>query len=207
MARRHLTCRFPKLSVVARTVRGMTYSTSDLTYVIAEYRIMGELCDGRSMTPAETEALVAAGRLPAATYVLPSGERRYPPDYFALVDEWGLDSLESGFRERFLAAGGTAAEADADWADYLTGQFGVCLWSVTPESMVAKTRLIARIEELAGASAPDDPVWCDALRTAVGELDSLLRPFTDHDRERWGDTSRDRNISRLRDKWPGVFAM
>jgi uncharacterized protein DUF6058 len=185
----------------------MTYSASDLVYILAEYRIMGELCDGRSMTPAQAEALVTAGRLPAATYVLPSGERRYPPDYFALVDEFGVDSLEAGFRERYLAAGGTAAEADADWADYLTGQFGVCLRSVTPESMVTKNRLIARIEELVEASAPDDPVWRDAVRTAVGELDSLLRPFTDHDRERWGDTSRDRNITRLRDKWPGVLAV
>lgn len=184
-----------------------SYSASDVTYILAEYRIMGELCDGRSMTAAQAESLVAAGRLPAATYVLPSGERRYPPDYFALVDDCGLDGLEAGFRRRFLAAGGTEAEADADWADYLTGQFGVCLRTVTPESMVAKTRLGARVEELVATAAPDDPVWCDALRTAVGELDALLRPFTDYDRERWGDTSRDRNITRLRDKWPGVLAV
>jgi hypothetical protein len=194
--------------VLAPNVRGMaSYSASDLTYILAEYRIMGELCDGRAMSAAHAESLVAAGRLPAATYVLPSGERRYPPDYFALVDDLGLDSLEAGFRQRYLAAGGTSAEADADWAGYLSGEFGVCLRSVTPESMVAKTRLIARIEELVGAAAPDEPGWRDAVRTAVGELDSLLRPFTDYDRERWGDTSRDQNITRLREKWPEVVAV
>lgn len=183
------------------------YSASDLAYILAEYRTMGELCEGRSYSPAQVETLVAAGRLPEATYVLPSGEKRYPPDYFALVDDHGLDDLQAGFRRRYLAAGGTEEEADADWADYLTGQFGVCLRSVTPESMVAKTRLLARIDELAGASAPDDAVWCDALRRAVSELDSLLRPFTDYDRERWGDTSRDRAVTRLRQKWPEVLAV
>jgi hypothetical protein len=184
-----------------------SFSASDLTYIAAEYRTMAELCAGRSTGAAQVEALVDAGRLPAATYVLPSGERRYPPDYFALVDEFGVEALADGFRERFLAAGGTPDEAEDDWQDYLSGGFGVCLRAVTPESMVAKTRLIARIEELAGASAPDDPAWCDAVRTAVGELDSLLRPFTDYDRERWGDTSRDRHITRVRAKWSEVFAV
>ena len=52
---------------------------------------------------------------------------------------------------------------------------------------------------------PDDPGWCGALRTAVDELDSLLRPFTDYDRERWGDTSSDKYITRVRGRWPAVF--
>ena len=181
------------------------FSPSDVLYITAEYRTMVELCDGRSPRAAQAEALVAAGRLPEATYVLPSGERRYPPDYFALVDAVGLDSLAAGFRARYLAAGGTPAEADEDWQGYLSGGFGVCLRTVTPDSMVAKTRLIARIEELAGAPAPDDPGWRGALRTAVDELDSLLRPFTDYDRERWEDTSRDRYVTRIRERWPAVF--
>lgn len=182
-----------------------TYSAVDLSYILAEYCTLGELCDGRRMTAAQVEALVADGRLPAATYVLPSGERRYPPDYFALVDDLGLDALADGFRARYLAAGGSADDVDEDWAGYLSGEFGVCLRAVTPESMVAKVRLIARIEDLVGASAPDDRVWRDALRTAVDELDALLRPFTDFDRERWGDTSRDTHITRVRDKWPAVL--
>lgn len=182
-----------------------SYSASDLTYVLGEYRTMAELCAGREWSTTQAEALIEAGRLPAATYVLPSGERRYPPDYFALVDEFGLASLAARFRERYLAAGGSPAEADEDWAGYLTGGFGVCLRAVRPESMVEKNRLMARIEELAGASAPDDPAWRDALRTAVTALDALLRPFTGFDRERWGDTSRDRLVTRIREKWTVVF--
>jgi hypothetical protein len=183
----------------------VSFSPSDVLYITAEYRTMTELCDGRALRAAQAEALVAAGRLPEATYVLPSGERRFPPDYFALVDEVGLDSLEAGFRTRYSAAGGSEPEADEDWRGYLSGGFGVCLRAVTPESMVAKTRLIARIEELTGAPAPDDPGWCGALRTAVDELDSLLRPFTDYDRERLDDTSRDKYITRVRGQWPAVF--
>jgi hypothetical protein len=183
----------------------VSFSPSDVLYITAEYRTMAELCDGRALRAAQAEALVEASRLPEATYVLPSGERRFPPDYFALVDAIGLDSLPAGFRTCYLAAGGSTLEADEDWLGYLSGGFGVCLRAVTPESMVAKTRLIARIEELTGAPAPDDPDWCGALRTAVDELDSLLRPFTDYDRERWGDTSREKYITRVRGRWPAVF--
>ncbi|TDV36050.1 DUF6058 family natural product biosynthesis protein [Actinophytocola oryzae] len=182
-----------------------SFTTSDLDYITTEYRTLAELCDGRALGAAQVSALVAEGRLPGATYVLPSGERRFPPDYFALVDAVGLESLAEGFRERFLAAGGAEADVDDYWQDYLGGGFGVCLRSVTPESMVAKSRLVARVAELTGASAPEDPVWRDALRTAVDELDALLRPFTDYDRERYGDTSRDKNVTRVRATWAEVF--
>ncbi len=183
------------------------FSPSDLLHITSEYRTTAELCDGRAESPAQVGALVAVGRLPAATYTLPSGEERFPPDYFALIDSAAAcgDDLAAHFRARYLAAGGTAAEADEDWGGYLTGGFGVCLRSVTPEAMVAKNRIIARVEELAGAPVPDDEDWRGALRKAVGELDELLRPFTDFDRERWEDTSRDRHITRVRDTWPEVF--
>jgi uncharacterized protein DUF6058 len=183
----------------------MGFSASDIAYITTEYRTMAELCAGRAMRVARVEALIESGRLPAATYVLVGNERRYPPDYFTLVDEFGLGSLAAGFLGRYLAAGGSADEAEEDWRGYLSGQFGVCLRAVTPEAMVAKNRLIARIEELAGAPAPDDAGWRGALRGAVDELDSLLRPFTDHDRERWGETSRDKHITQIRERWPAVF--
>lgn len=191
---------------VASVPRMAGFTPSDLTYITTGYRTLGELCDGRALSTADADALVGAGRLPAATYVLPSGERRFPPDYFQLVDDaGGVDALESRFRARHAAAGGAPAEADEDWQGYLSGRFGICLWSVTPESMVAKTRLIARIEELLAAPAPDDEEWRGALRAAVDELDSLLRPFTDYDRRRWGDTSRDRCLACVREAWPSVF--
>lgn len=183
------------------------FSPSDLVYITTEYRTMAELCDGRDRPG--VLALVVAGRLPAATYVLPSGEERFPPDYFALLDAAGtVDALPAHFLSRYLAAGGSPTEADEDWAGYLSGGFGVCLRSVTPEAMVAmvaKNRLIRRIEELTGAPAPDDQDWCGALRTAVDELDASSRPFTDYDRERLGDTSRDRHIARVREWGPSVL--
>jgi hypothetical protein len=183
-----------------------SFSPADVLYVTTEYRTMGELCDGTAWSVADVEALVAAGRLPAATYVLPSGERRYPPDYFALVGSGDLTELPALFSARYLAAGGTVAEADEDWQGFLSGEFGVCLRAVTPEAMVAKNRAIARVEELVEAPAPADESWCGALCAAVDDLDALLRPFTDFDRERWGDTSRDRLVGRVRARWPEVFA-
>jgi len=183
-----------------------SFSPADVLYVTTEYRTMGELCDGTPWSVAEVDAMVAAGRLPAATYVLPSGERRFPPDYFVLAENGDLAGLAARFFARYLAAGGTMAEADADWQGFLSGEFGVCLYSVTPESMVAKARLVARVEALVEAPAPAEEAWCGALCTAVTELDALLRPFTDYDRERWGDTSRDRLVGRVRQRWPAVFA-
>jgi hypothetical protein len=180
-----------------------SFSPSDLVYVTTEYHTMAVLCDGRAHEPAHVETLVAEGRLPAATYVLPSGERRYPPDYFALVDEFGVDGLADGFHARYLAAGGTPDEAEEDWLGYLSGQFGVCLRVVAPESMVAKNRLITTIERL--RVAPGDAAWSGAMREAVDALDALLRPYTDFDRERWGETGRDRHVTRVREQWPSVF--
>lgn len=185
-------------------------SHRDIRYVLAEYRTLAELCAGRERPPGEVESLIATGTLPAATYVLPSGEQRFPPDYFALVDEaGGVDRLPERFRARYVAAaaGVPTAEADAaeDWAGYLSGQFGVCLWSVTPESMVEKNRLIRRIEALVDAPRESDAEWRADLRTAVDALDDLERPFTDFDRLRWGDTSRQRHIDRVRARFATAF--
>jgi hypothetical protein len=190
-----------------------TFTESDIRYVLAEYRTLDELCDDRAETIDEVRALIAGGRLPRATYVLPSGEERFPPDYFALLDEaGGVDALPARFRARYLAAASSSAastsvadDADEDWDGYLSGQFGVCLRSVTPESMAEKNRLIRRIEELVAAPAGADPAWRKELRTTVDALDVIERPFTDFDRERWGDTSRIRHIDRVRERFPVAF--
>jgi hypothetical protein len=209
-----------------------SFTESDIRYVIAEYRTLDELLDGRARsdgnhqprddtsrgsarvrraeTASRVRALIADGRLPQPTYVLPSGEARFPPDYFALVDEaGGVDALPARFRARYLAAAtaspAPAADADEDWAGYLSGQFGVCLRSVTPEAMAEKNRLIRLIERLVAAPAEADPAWRSELRTAVDALDALERPFTDFDREQWGDTSRGRHIDGVRARYPIVF--
>jgi hypothetical protein len=186
------------------------FSESDIRYVLAEYRTLEELCEGRAEGAAEVRALINDGRLPRATYVLPSGDARFPPDYFALVDEaGGVDALPARFRARYLTAAegsaSPAADADEDWAGYLSGQFGVCLRSVTPEAMAEKNRLVRRIEELVATPADADPAWRSELRTTVDALDELERPFTDFDRQRWGATSRIRHIDDVRARFPAAF--
>ncbi len=189
----------------------VTFTESDIRYVLAHYRTLDELCDGRAERPAAVRELIRGGRLPQPTYVLPSGEARFPPDYFALADEaGGADALPARFRARYLAAAGSgpstaAADADEDWAGYLSGQFGVCLWSVTPESMAEKNRLVRRIQRLTAEPAEADPAWRAELRGAVDALDAILRPFTDFDRQRWGDTGRRRHVDRVRERFPDVF--
>ena len=185
-----------------------TFTESDLRYLAAEYRTLDQLCAGRAQTATQVSALIREGRLPAPTYVPPDGVPRFPPDYFALVDDAGsVDALPGRFRDRHLAVSGSAAEADEDWSGYLSGEYGICLWEVTPEAMVRKSRLIARIEELTARPAPDDQGWQADLRAAVTALDALERPFTDFDRERWGDTSRERHITRVMAQFPTVFAL
>ncbi|HWM01855.1 MAG TPA: DUF6058 family natural product biosynthesis protein [Actinophytocola sp.] len=183
----------------------VSFTESDIRYVLAEYRTLDELCDGRAMGVGEVRALISAGRLPRATYVLPSGEDRFPPDYFALLDDaGGVDALPAHFRARYLAAG-SSADADEDWTGYLSGQFGVCLWRVTPESMAEKNRLTRRIEAMVGAPDEADPAWRAELRTTVDALDALERPFTDFDRQRWGDTSRGRHIDQVRERYQSAI--
>lgn len=187
-----------------------SFTESDIRYVITEYRTLDELLDGRTETAAAIHALISGGRLPRPTYVLPSGEARFPPDYFALADEaGGVDALPARFRARYLAAAASsptaAADAEEDWAGYLSGSFGVCLRAVTPEAMAEKNRLIRRIEALTAAPEVADAAWRRELRDAVDALDALERPFTDFDRQRWGDTSRGRHIDRVRERYRAAF--
>jgi hypothetical protein len=184
-----------------------TFSSSDLAYLSREYRTLEQLCSGRDETPGHVRELIAAGLLPEATYVLPDGVELYPPDYFALVDDaGGVDVLSEHFRSRYAAASKDLPDdVNETWQGYLSGQFGICLWSVTPEAMAEKTRLMNAIEALIAAPEDASELWRTTLREKVERLDALERPFTDYDRRRWGDTSRDRCITRVRQSFPAVF--
>ncbi|MCX5122093.1 DUF6058 family natural product biosynthesis protein [Micromonospora sp. NBC_00362] len=184
-----------------------TLSSSDLAYLSAEYRTLEQLCASRDEMPGHVRELIAAGRLPQATYVLPDGVELYPPDYFALVDDaGGVDELFDHFRSRYAAASRDLPDdANETWQGYLSGEFGICLWSLTPEAMAEKTRLMNAIEALIAAPEEVSEVWRAALRENVERLDALERPFTDYDRQRWGDTSRDRCIIRVRQRFSAVF--
>jgi len=66
-----------------------------------------------------------------------------------------------------------ADDAEETWKGYLSGQFGICLWSVTPEGMAKKTQLIEQIESALSAPEPHDPRWRATLRSSVDALDDL----------------------------------
>jgi hypothetical protein len=187
------------------------FTPADLAYIQAEYRTLDELCADRPQTPGQIRDLIAQGRIPRPTYVLPDGTQMFPPDYFALIDAAGdTGSLPGYFAARYRAAAALTGLAGDDtgetWEDYLSGIFGVCLRQVRPEAMALKARLMGDIERLTSAPAPDDAGWRTALRSAVDALDQLERPFTDYDRARWGRPSRDTHINDVRQRYPQAFA-
>jgi hypothetical protein len=177
-------------------------TAADVAYVEANYVSLEKACAGRPETPEEVRALVAAGKLPQPSYVLPDGTEMVPADYFAIAD-----AGRAVFEREFLAAGGSPHQIDEEWDGYLSGAYGVCLKVQTPENIVRKDALVKAISGLLAAPEPRDGGWRSRLRTAVDELDELERPFApDYDRARWGPSSRDRCVTAPRARYPQVFA-
>jgi hypothetical protein len=159
--------------------------------------------------PDGVRALVERGVLPRATYVLPDGTPMVPADHAALLNDAGgdPDTVPALFRERFLAAGGDPAGADAEHAAWLSGEYGACLWSTAPEAIVAKGALMAAITALLAEGKQTEPAWRAALRGAVDALDALERPFAPYDRQRFGGpTSRDRLVTATRERFADLWA-
>ena len=170
------------------------------------------MCRHTSRDPAAVRAQIDACVLPRASYVLDDGAEMVPPDYFALAEEAGGENrLRERFVERYERAAAAehdvSASADEEWEAYLSGEYGVCLKHVTPETIVQKAALIARIEGLLARPKPDDSDWAGRLRAAVDELDELERGFAAFDRIRFGGpSSRDRLITGTRQSYPEIFA-
>ena len=132
-----------------------------------------------NFVPLEDDAVraeIAAGRLPKPAYVLDDGTEMVAPDHLALAERaGGVDALRDWFEAR----------APGEWEAYISGEYAVCLRSVSPETIRRKAELIARID------------------AAVAELDALLRPFAPYDRIRFGGpVSRDRYVTPLRGQSP-----
>jgi Family of unknown function (DUF6058) len=152
----------------------------DVTYITANF------------VPLEDEDVrteIAAGRLPKPAYVLADGTELVAEDHLALVERaGGIDALRDWFEAR----------APGEWDAYMSGEYAVCLRSVSPETILRKGALIERIDAL--LATRDPPL--DALRAAVDELDALLRPFAPYDRIRFGGpVSRDRYVSAVRERF------
>ncbi len=134
-----------------------------------------------------------------------------PPDYFAFVDEaGGPEGLRDAFFRRYAAAAAAEREplepVEDEWEGYLSGEYGICLKKVSPETVVRKAALMRRIERLLAKARPDSSEWRAGLREAVDELDALEREFAPSDRVRFGGpVSRDRLITAVRDRYPTVF--
>jgi hypothetical protein len=179
------------------------YTDADVAYVETEFRTLDQLCADRAETPEQVRELIDGGTLPAPSYVLPDGRELFPPDYFELVDAAGgparlRDHFVQQHRAASSALGLTGIDPEGDWRSYLSGEQGATLRELTPEAMVEKAALVTRIDTLVAEPAPDDEGWRDQLAGAVDDLDELLRPFTDYDRQRWGGTSRDSHITGVR---------
>jgi hypothetical protein len=136
----------------------------------------------------------------------------FPADLLGLVrSAGGVDALPAHFARRTeLAAclmGVGASTREADWEDYLSGEYGICLRQVTPETLVLKETLVERIGKALETPRPDDPRWRSALAFQVDGLDALIRPFARVDAERFGrPTSRERLVDGPRRRWRWLTA-
>jgi len=187
------------MSIAASDAQLPATATEDLEYVRTSFRPMSDAA----------RPLVECGVLPRATYVLPDGTPMVPADHTALLDDarGDPDAVAATFRDRFVAAGGDAAEVDEEHAAWLSGEYGACLRATTPEAIVAKGGLMTAITALLAQPNPADDSWRVALRGAVDALDAIERPFARYDRERFGGpTSRDRLISRTRERFPKAWS-
>ena len=146
-----------------------------------------EIPDDPDLPRDQVLELMADGRLPLPSYVLSDGTPMVHPDYLDLMRKAGsVDALHDWFVGHWSDDERDVAEEE--WTEYLSGQY-VCLWSVTPETITAKTQAIGAIK--AGVAAWEAGEGSrDRLREAVDRLDALEPPFTAYDLLRFGPTSR-----------------
>ncbi|HEX4436626.1 MAG TPA: DUF6058 family natural product biosynthesis protein [Solirubrobacteraceae bacterium] len=151
---------------------------------------------------------VEVGILPKATYELPDGTPMVPGDHAQLLKDADDDpsAVKGLFQARFIAAGGGEQEAEQAYAEWLSGDYGACLWCTTPEMIVLKGSLMSAIEALIAGPQLGSRPWETALRHAVDALDAIERPFAEYDRVRWEPSlSRDRLITEVRARYPGIW--
>jgi len=171
----------------------------DIDYVRASFQPISDVA----------RVLVERGVLPRAAYVLPDGTPMVPSDHAELLDAAAgdPDRVATVFRDRFVAAGGDPAAVSEEHAAWLTGEYGVCLRTATPETIVAKGALMTTITALLAWPSPTDNSWRAAVRGAVDALAAIERPFARHDRERFGGpVSRDRLVTATRERFPECWS-
>lgn len=180
----------------------------DLAYVRRSYLPLDEVARKEGLGPDALRRWIEARQLPGPAYLLPDGTPMFPADLLALVrSAGGFDAVEQHFATRTEIAAQMAGIApgtrEEDWEDYLSGEYGICLRQVTPETLVVKEMLVERIGHALEHPTPGDPRWRRALAFQIDGLDALLRPFARVDRMRFGrPTSRERLVEAPRRRWP-----
>ena len=143
-----------------------------------------EPAEGAGLSRDEVLGLMAEGQLPLPSYLLSDGTPMVHPDFLDPVAAAGsVEALHDWFTRQWPADG--QAEAEEEWSEgFLSGQY-VCLWSVTPSTIRAKTAAIESIKSAidalrAGTGSREE------LAVAVDRLDALEPPFTAYDLLRFG---------------------
>jgi hypothetical protein len=181
-------------------------SDDDVAYVRSAFIRLDDVRDGGALAP------LIGTALPMATYRLADGSHWFAHDWLRLYmdAEQRPDAIKNLFVRRLRAsceALGFDRDPAEEWDAYIAGLYGACLRDVTPENIVAKERLVARVERWLVDAAPSDRDWCAQLRVDVEALDGVTRKFAQCDRVRFGKrTSRDRLIDDVRRAYPQVFA-
>jgi hypothetical protein len=179
----------------------------DLEYVGSSYLPLAEIARRERVELRQLGQWIEAARLPRPAYLMPDGTPVFPPDLLDLVRSAGsVDALPEHFARRTeLAArllGFGANTREADWEDYLSGEYGICLRQVTPETLVLKEALVERIGRALDDTRPEDASWRRVLAFEIDGLDALIRPFAGVDRVRFGQpTSRERLVEAPRRRW------
>jgi hypothetical protein len=178
-----------------------------LRYVCESYLRLEDIALSEGIDSRRLRDWIEAGRLPCPAYLLPDATPMFPADLLTLArSAGGVEPLAQHFATRtHLAArlvGSGPHSCEADWQDYLSGEYGICLRQVTPETLVLKEALVERIGRQLEEPRPDDPCWRSTLAFQVEGLDALLRPFTPADTVRFGrPTSRERLVDGPRRRW------
>lgn len=175
----------------------------DLEYVRTHFISLAEACVRAGKSVETTTSEIAARRRPLPSYTLADRTPYVPLDYFDLeVDhEKFLERLTREYGRQGVEPSPDAVEEA--WDGLLSGLYSVCLRNATPENIVRKNVLLARIDDLLAASEPSDGAWVASLRDAVDQLDAIEQPFSPIlDRRRFGKPpTRDSYITAVRERF------
>lgn len=165
----------------------------DERYIREQFVPLDELAAARAEGVAVARGWIAGGRMPQPAYRLDDGTDMVAADYFAPLDAAaGIDRLRAWFVAEYRQAAREVGLPDGhedgveQWAQYLTGGYGVCLRQVGPRTIAAKARHITTIEELLARPGPAEEVWVRRMRAEIDALAAIERPGSPLDAPRWG---------------------